>query len=40
MCLPSQNVQDPTTVEAYTYLQGVVFADEMGFGEVIVEGDS
>ncbi|MBA0716186.1 hypothetical protein Golax_015038, partial [Gossypium laxum] len=35
-----KNVRDPTITEAYAYLQGVVFANEMGFGEVLVEGDS
>ncbi|KAK5836463.1 hypothetical protein PVK06_012253 [Gossypium arboreum] len=37
---PVKNVRDPTTAKAYACLQGVVFAEEMGFGEVIVEGDS
>ncbi|MBA0553801.1 hypothetical protein Golob_012950 [Gossypium lobatum] len=37
---PVKNVRDLTTVEAYACLKGVVFLEEMGFGEVIVEGDS
>ncbi|MBA0735132.1 hypothetical protein Gogos_019007 [Gossypium gossypioides] len=35
-----KNVRDPTTAEACACLQGVVFAEEMGFDELIVEGDS
>ncbi|MBA0677924.1 hypothetical protein Goari_019300 [Gossypium aridum] len=35
-----KNVRDLTTADAYACLQGVVFAEEMGFDEVIVEVDS
>ena len=35
---PVKNVRDPTTAKAYACLQRVVFVEEMGFGEVIVEG--
>ncbi|MBA0610616.1 hypothetical protein Godav_011437 [Gossypium davidsonii] len=31
---PVKNVRDLTTVEAYACLKGVVFVEEMGFGEV------
>ncbi|MBA0560509.1 hypothetical protein Golob_017399, partial [Gossypium lobatum] len=34
------SVRDLTIVEAYTCLEGAVFAEEIGFSDVIMEGDS
>ncbi|MBA0573546.1 hypothetical protein Golob_000816, partial [Gossypium lobatum] len=35
-----QNVQDSTTIEAWACLQVVTFAEELGFQDICVEGDT
>lgn len=35
-----ENVQDPTTVEVHACLQAIIFAKEIGFGDVCVKGDA
>ncbi|KAA3477503.1 reverse transcriptase [Gossypium australe] len=37
---PIRNVRDPTTAEAYACLHGVIFAEDLGFEDVIIKGDS
>lgn len=37
---PMRNVRDPTTAEAYACLHGVTFAEDLGFEDAIIEGDS
>ncbi|MBA0869957.1 hypothetical protein Goshw_005797, partial [Gossypium schwendimanii] len=34
------NIRDSTTVEVVVCLQAVTFTEEMGFGDVVIEGDS
>ncbi|PPR85678.1 hypothetical protein GOBAR_AA35011 [Gossypium barbadense] len=37
---PVINIRDPTTVEAVACLQAITFTEGMGFGDIVVEGDS
>lgn len=37
---PIKNVRDSTTTEAYACLHGIIFANELGFNDIVVEGDS
>ncbi|MFQ6645197.1 hypothetical protein Gotur_020017, partial [Gossypium turneri] len=37
---PVNNIRDSTTVEVVACLQAVNFAKEIGFGDVVIEGDS
>ncbi|MBA0570249.1 hypothetical protein Golob_003928, partial [Gossypium lobatum] len=37
---PVNNIRDSTTVEVVVCLQAVTFTEEMGFDDVVIEGDS
>ncbi|MBA0577699.1 hypothetical protein Golob_025226 [Gossypium lobatum] len=37
---PINNIQDPVTAEAHACLQVVIYAEEMGFNNICVEGDA
>lgn len=36
---PLGKTGDPTTAEAKAYLQAIIFEEEMGFRDLVVEGD-